>query len=254
MTLGFSDAAGWAGFAPAPAIAKAAPGPSQTDAPSHVAQFQAGPAFKSTGPHGHRGRMRDRMLDRGAAALADYEILEMLLFLGIRYRDTKPLAKATINHFGTLAAVLCAPKAILRDTPGLTAECAEAVALVRHAARCLAAAEPREAPVIRDAESLRAYLASAAPAALRILYLDSKNRLLADEAHDMPAVVPAAILRRALELHGVSLLLAASRDDARSTRADRESLRELRSNGAAVAVGVHDYVLVSNGEPVSVDR
>ncbi len=213
----------------------------------------ASQAFKSTGPHGHRGRMRDRLLDRGAAALADYEILEMLLFLGIRYRDTKPLAKATINHFGSLAAVLCAPKAILRDTPGLTGECAEAVALVRHAARCLAAAEPRKAQVIADPASLRAYLASTAPAALRILYLDSKNRLLADEAADVPAVMPAAILRRALELHCVSLLLAAWRDDTGCTRADRDGLRQLRSAGAAVSVGVHDFVLVTKGELVSVD-
>ena len=254
MTLGFSDAAGWTGFARVSRAPAAAPVPVLPALLPHPAALPAGVAFKSTGPHGHRGRMRDRMLDRGAAALADYEVLEMLLFLGIRYRDTKPLAKATINHFGTLAAVLCAPKAVLRDTPGLTGACAEAVALVRHAARCLAAAEPREAVVIRDAPSLRAYLACAAPAALRILYLDSKNRLLADEAHDVAAVVPAAILRRALELHCVSLLLAASRDDPHSTRADREGLRELRSAGAAVSVGVHDYVVVTNGEPVSVDR
>ena len=254
MSTGFSDAAGWIGFARAPPASPAAPAPLHQTAASPPSPLPVSAAFKSTGPHGHRGRMRDRMLDRGAAALADYEILEMLLFLGIRYRDTKPLAKATINHFGTLAAVLCAPKAVLRDTPGLTGGCAEAVALVRHAARCLAAAEPREAPVIRDAASLRAYLASAAPAALRILYLDSKNRLLADEAADLPAVVPATILRRALELHCVSLLLAASRDDPASTRADRENLRELRRAGAAVSVGVHDYVVVTKGEPFSVDR
>ncbi len=198
--------------------------------------------------------MRDRLLDRGAAALADYEILEMLLFLGIRYRDTKPLAKATINHFGSLAAVLCAPKATLRATPGLSDDCAEAVALVRHAARCLAAAEPREAPVIRDPASLTAYLARITPAPLRILYLDGKNRLLADEAADTPAIAPAAILRRALELHGVSLLLAAWRDEAACTPADREGLRALRRAGAAVSVGVHDFVLVTKGKPISVEQ
>jgi DNA repair protein RadC len=250
MISGFSDAAGWTGFAPASDTSSAA---APKSPPPPQAPIAASPTFSSIGPHGHRARMRDRLLDRGAAALADYEILEMLLFLGIRYRDTKPLAKTTINRFGSLAAVLCVPKAKLCDTPGLTAGCAEAVALVRHAARCLAAAEPREAPVIRDAQGLRAYLAAAAPAALRVLYLDSKNRLLADEAQDLPAIVPAAILRRALAVHGVSLLLASSRDDPRATRADRESLRDLRSMGAAVQVGVHDFVLVTNGEPASVD-
>ena len=65
--------------------------------------------FESTGPHGHRGRMRGKLLAHGPGALADYELLEMLLFLGIARRDTKPLAKATLNRFGGLAETLAAP-------------------------------------------------------------------------------------------------------------------------------------------------
>ncbi len=216
-----------------------------------------GAAFPSTGPHGHRKRMRERVLARGAATIADYEILEMLLFYGIPRIDTKPLAKATINRFGSLPAVLRAARAALVAAPGLTPRCADAIALVQDSIAPLTAAEAREAPILSSWAALRAYLATATPAPLRILYLDNKNRLLADEPVTTPSLDPSAtrtILRRALELHSVSLLLAAWRDSPLPTPADRELLLRLHAAAAAVSVGIHDLALVTASDLTSVKQ
>jgi DNA repair protein RadC len=201
--------------------------------------------------------MRERLLSRGGATIADYEVLEMLLFYGIPRKDTKPLAKATINRFGSLAAVLRATRATLLASPEITPRCAEAISLVQETCPCMTAAEAREAPILSNWASLRAYLATTQPKPLRILYLDNKNRLLADEPAPSPALdapTTRTILTRALELHSVSLMLAAWRADTITTRADRESLPRLRAAATAVSVGIHDLVLVAGGEIVSVQQ
>jgi DNA repair protein RadC len=240
MQKGFADASHWS--------------PLQPDA---AAGASPAAAFPSTGPHGHRKRMRARVIARGAGTLADYEILEMLLFFGIPRGDTKPLAKATINRFGSLAAVVRADRAALLGTPGFTERCADALALVRDSCAALAATEARDAPILSSWAALRAYLASTSPAALRVLYLDNRNRLLADETAPSPALDGAAtraILKRAIECHSVSLLLASWRESPLPTRADRECLLRLRGTAAAVAVGIHDFALVCGGELSSVQQ
>ncbi len=239
MSRGFADASHWSPTLPEPA------GSSPTA------------LFPSTGPHGHRKRMRERLLSRGGATIADYEILEMLLFFGIPRKDTKPLAKATINRFGSLGAVLRATRASLLAAPDITPLCAEAISLVQDTCPCITAAEARDTPILSNWASLRAYLATTPPHPLRILYLDNKNRLLADEPAPTQLLDTAAtriILTRALELHSVSLMLAAWRADTITTCADRESLPRLRAAAAAVSVGIHDLVLVAGGEIVSVQR
>jgi DNA repair protein RadC len=240
MPRGFADASHWS-----PTLPESQAGSSPTA------------NFPSTGPHGHRKRMRERLLIRGGATIADYEILEMLLFYGIPRKDTKPLAKATINRFGSLAAVLRATRATLLATPDLTPRCAEAISLVQDTCPCITATEARDAPILSNWASLRAYLATAAPNPLRILYLDNKNRLLADEPAPSPALdAPNTriILTRALDLHSVSLVLAAWRTDPTTTRADRESLPRLRAAATAVSVGIHDLVLVAGNDVVSVQQ
>ena len=242
MQRGFADAGG------APLRPERPDPPAAADFAGPHGLTAATPTFASTGPHGHRARMRSRLLKSGAATLADYEILEMLLFLGIPYRDTKPLAKATLNRFGSLHAVLQAEPESLRAAPEITPGCLAAIRLVQQAAVCLAAAETRINPVLSNWLALQSYLADRPPAGLRVLYLDSRNRLLADEVQPGPALdAPArrAILRRALELHAVSLLLAANRDDPCPTRVDCAALLDLRHAGTAVSVGVHDLALIT---------
>ena len=90
--------------------------PPETPQGSGLAQVSGLLPFESTGPHGHRGRMRDKLLTRGPDALADYELLEMLLYFAMPRGDTKPLAKALINRYGSFANVLAAPKQALLET------------------------------------------------------------------------------------------------------------------------------------------
>ncbi len=200
--------------------------------PSESPLAAQAPVFASTGPHGHRARMRQRLLDRGPAALADYEILEMLLFLSIERRDTKPLAKAAINRFGSLAAVLRAPGAELCALDASLGHMPRVLALVRSAAQRLAGAEARARPVLGDLLKLGDYL-EAAPGreGLRALFLDARNRLLADE---MPG--EGQVLRRALGLHAASVILAGGGGSA-------AKLEQARRQAAKVAVQVHDWVV-----------
>jgi DNA repair protein RadC len=201
--------------------------------------------------------MRQRVLERGAGTLADYEVLEMLLFLAIPRIDTKPIAKAAINRFGSLAAVLNAPAHALMSVNGMSPLCAEAFALVRDSCGCLTQAEARAAPVLSDWAALRTYLDGVAPCALRVLFLDNRNRLLADEpgpGDTLDVASGRAVLKRALELHAVSLLLAAWRADPWPAEADRAALTQMRAAGAVVSVGIHDLVLVAGAEVRSVQQ
>ncbi|HTZ69453.1 MAG TPA: JAB domain-containing protein [Acetobacteraceae bacterium] len=239
MPRGFSDASAW------------------PPRPAATATLETKP-FPSTGPHGHRRRMRERLLERGGAGLADYELLEMLFFFGFPGGDTKPLAKATINRFGGLAAALSADADTLKSIPEeLSEDCVQGLLLVQDAANRLAAADRREAPILTDWLSLQEYLRDLPELPLRVLYLDNKNRLLMDEAAPSPhldAPRVRAILRRALGLHAVSVLLAASRADPTPTLADRDALRRLRAAGEAVTVTAHDLVLLSGDRLISVQH
>jgi hypothetical protein len=138
----------------------------------------SGVQFTSTGPQGHRARMRARLLAE-ADALADYEVLEMLLFLGIPRRDTKPFAKGLIIRFGSLAAVVTASPEEL-ESAGLNAESVTALKLVVEAADQLAAAESIDRPVLNNLDRLAAYLDPATrsqrPAHLAVLYLAKSDR------------------------------------------------------------------------------
>ncbi len=224
-----------------------------------------GPIFTSTGPYGHRGRMRDRILAHGGDALADYEVLEMLLFLGIKRRDTKPLAKAMINRFGGLAEVLAAPPRALADAAGLDWRAILPLRLVEAAAERLARGEQRERPLLNGLDRVEAYLRGRTDdEGARLLYLDNRNRLLGDDPAPLDAEpsgadeasVQAAIrqaLRRALELHATALLIAdhpspgsEARPDAATLDADRaRAARRLRVAGEMLSIVLHDRVLLT---------
>lgn len=224
------------------------------DAEGPGARDNAGTAarpFASTGPAGHRGRMRDRLLAAGPDGLADYEILEMLLFQGIPRRDTKPLAKAVINRFGGLAPVLAAAPSELLATPGLTPDSVVALRLVDEAAARLASAEQRDRPILSNWERLSQYLAERPadpPDHLRVLFLDNRNRLLADESRPGgldPIACCREILKYALELHATALILVRARpqhrlyDDAPEIRL----ASRLGQAAAILSIVLHDQVL-----------
>jgi DNA repair protein RadC len=221
--------------------------------------------FASTGPAGHRSRMREKLLDRGPGALADYEILEMLLFFAFKKGDTKPLAKALINRYGSFAGVLTAPQQELLVMRGLGEHSVTAIKLVQDAALRLAKAELGDKPLLNNWDRLIDYLNVAISREkveqFRVLFLDSKNRLLADEAQargtvNHTPVYPREVIKRALELHATALILVHNHPsgDPTPSRADIEMTAEIRKAGEVFSVVVHDHLIIGNGRHLSFRR
>ncbi len=217
--------------------------------------------FASTGPHGHRERMRERLLTAGPDGLADYELLEMLLFLGIARRDTKPLAKAMINAFGSLSGVLAAPGEALVAAGGLGTEALAAIRLVGEAGARLGRAEPAGRPVLSDWAQLMAYVERPTAARVeqrRVLFLDNRNRLLADEvqADGRGWGETRGVLERALALHATALILLHDRPEAEPEPAPDALAftRRLREAGAMLSITVHDHLLLGREDWVSFTR
>lgn len=166
--------------------------------------------------HGHRDRLRRRLLDKGPDSLSDYEVIEFLLF-GARARgDMKPLAKALIARHGSLAGVLAAEPEDLAKTPDMGEASVAALKIVAEAAKRLAREELTEQPVISSWDQLLAYcriaLGREPVEHFHLLFLDRKNRLIADEAQqrgtvDHTPVYPREVVKRALELGASALIL-----------------------------------------------
>jgi DNA repair protein RadC len=218
--------------------------------------------FPSTGPRGHRSRMRARLLQRGADSLADYEMLEMLLFFAQPKGDTKPLAKALINQHGSFANVLFVPAQKLLETPGLGEHSVAALKLVQASALRLARAEVMDRPVVNNHERLMDYLSAVLSREpieqFRVLFLDSRNRLIADEAQargsvNHTPVYPREVIKRALELHATALILVHNHPsgDPTPSRQDLEMTAEIEDAGAIMSIRVHDHFIIGQGKQYS---
>jgi DNA repair protein RadC len=221
--------------------------------------------FASIGPQGHRGRMRDKLLDRGPDALADYELLEMLLFFAFKNGDTKPLAKRLINEHGSFARVMAAPAAKLLESQGLGPHSVAALKLVQAAALRMMQAEVAEQPVLNNWDRLIGYLNAALAREkveqFRVLFLDPKNRLIADEAQargtvNHTPVYPREVVKRALELHATALILVHNHPsgDPTPSRADLEMTRQIQDAAAVLEIVVHDHLILGNGRYTSFRR
>ena len=214
--------------------------------------------FPSTGPYGHRGRMRERVLDRGTAGLADYELLEMLLFLAFQRGDTKPLAKQLINQFGSLAAVLSATGEALLAVHGVNGHVATMILAVREAAERMGRAELRERPLLQNWDRLISYLntvlAHEPVEHFRVLFLDTRNRLLADEAQargtvNHTPVYPREVMKRALELQATALILVHNHPsgDPAPSKEDIAMTREVRRATEVLNIVLHDHIIIGAG-------
>ncbi len=254
------------GFAERPATWSPGYAASSARAPADPPSQAAGPLpFPSTGPHGHRERMRAKLLDRGPDALADYELLEMLLFFAQPKGDTKPLAKRLINHFGSFASVLAAPQDALLQTTGLGPHSVAALKLVQASAIRLARAEAVEAPVLSNWDRLIDYLTAAMARdkveQFRILFLDTRNRLLADEKQasgtvNHTPVYPREVVKRALELHATALILVHNHPSGDPSPSDDDIDMTLEIRRAAQVLGIvlHDHIIIGNGKWCSLRR
>jgi len=169
-------------------------------------------------PHyvGHRERLRERLLAAGAEALPDYELLEFLLFAARPRGDVKPLAKALIHRFGSFAAVLGADKDALLDVDGMGEASAASLLAVRVAAQRLLKAEVQQRPVIGSWQALLDYCTATAGYAaveeFRLLFLDKRNALIADERQqrgtvDHTPVYPREVVKRSLTLSASAIIM-----------------------------------------------
>ena len=221
--------------------------------------------FASEGPHGHRERMRDRLLERGPESLADYELLEMLLFFAQPKGDTKPVAKRLINHFGSYANAIAAPAYELEKVSGIGRFSVAALKLVHGSALRLARAELKDQPVLGNWDQLMVYLNAAMAREpvehFRILFLDTKNRLIADELQgkgtiNHTPVYPREVARRALELHAAALILAHNHPsgDPTPSVADLDMTMEMQRMLKSLGIVLHDHIIVGNGRWTSLAK
>jgi DNA repair protein RadC len=210
---------------------------------------------------GHRERLRDRFLNEGADALAEYELLEMLLFSCIPRRDVKPLAKALLAAFGSLWGVVNAPAAALASHK-LSDTSVAAIRIVGAAALRMARAELIGRPVIGSWAKLLDYCAGAMAhekqEQFRLLFLDKKNHLIADEVQqkgtvDHTPVYPREVMKRALELSASAVILVHNHPsgDPTPSQADIEMTRRLIAAGEPLGIVVHDHVVIGKGRHAS---
>ena len=212
--------------------------------------------------HGHRQRLRERFLSGGADALPDYELLELLLFFAIPQRDTKPLAKALIARFGSFADVIAAPADRLMEVEGVKEGTVTALKIVEASALRLARTRIIGRPALSSWEALLDYCAAAMGRAqteeFRILFLDRKNILLADEVHqkgtvDHTPVYPREVVKRALELGASALILVHNHPsgDPTPSKADILMTREIAAAAKALKIDIHDHLVIGKGKHAS---
>lgn len=204
---------------------------------------------------GHRDRLRDRFLSQGPDSLADYELLELLLFSAIPRRDTKPLAKTLIATFGSLGAVLNAPAEQLAVRGGLKPTAAALLKAVGAAAVRMLREEAVRQPLLSSWDRVIDYLSAAmkyeGTEQFRILFLDRKNALIADEVQqrgtvDHTPVYPREVAKRALETAASAVILVHNHPsgDTTPSRADIDMTGEIARALSAVGVTLHDHVIV----------
>lgn len=208
-------------------------------------------------PHaGHRARLRARLLAGDGQAMPDYELLELILFGAIPRGDTKPLAKALIRQFGTLADVINAPEARLRETKGVGDAVIAQLMMVRASSLRLLATGLRDAPVLSSWQRVLDYCHAAMGYAhkeqFRILFLDKLNRLIVDEVQqegtvDHTPVYIREVMARALSLSATAIVLVHNHPsgDPTPSRSDVDMTNQIIAAGRPLGIVVHDHLIVS---------
>jgi DNA repair protein RadC len=203
----------------------------------------------------HRGRLRERARTGGFAALPDYEILELMLARSIPRRDVKPTAKALLARFGGLAAVMAAPAHELERVDGVGPAAAFDLNLLHETALRLGRQEVAKRTVITAWSQLLSYvrvaLANEPREQFRVLFLDKKNQLIADEIQnrgtvDHAPVYPREVVRRALELNASAVILVHNHPsgDPTPSAADVEMTRQVVEAARPLRIVIHDHLVV----------
>ena len=210
-----------------------------------------------TKPHhlGHRERLRQRFRDGGADAVPDYELLELVLFRAIPRLDVKPLAKALIARFGSFAEVVGASAERLKEVPGIGDAVATEIKLIHAASLRLAKGGISQRTLLSSWTAVLDYchaaMAFAEREQFRILFLDKKNGLIADEIQgvgtvDHTPVYPREVVKRALALNAAALILVHNHPsgDPKPSRDDIEMTREIKTAAEALGISIHDHLVI----------
>ncbi|MEO1282610.1 MAG: DNA repair protein RadC [Pseudomonadota bacterium] len=205
--------------------------------------------------HGHRQRLRDRFMDAGPDAIPDYELLELVLYGAFRQGDTKPLAKELLAEFGTFAGVINAPPKRLREIKKVGEAVISQLKIIQAAAVRVAKTELSDKPLLSSWSQVLDYVRAAQAfeqhEIFRILFLDKKNRLIADEVQgrgtvDHTPVYIREVVKRALDLSATALILVHNHPsgDPTPSQADIDMTRMIASAAKPLGVTVHDHVIV----------
>jgi DNA repair protein RadC len=211
---------------------------------------------------GHRARLRDRFLNGGADALPDYEMLELVLCAAVPRGDMKPLAKDLLKYFGSFADVISAPRARLLEVKGVGNAIVVQLKLMEAAALRLSKGNLLNRPALSSWSALIDYCTAAMSRSpheeFRVLFMDRKNLLIADEVQgkgtiDHTPVYPREILKRALELGASAIILAHNHPsgDPTPSRADIDMTREVAKAALALKIALHDHIVVARGGVLS---
>ena len=204
---------------------------------------------------GHRQRLKERFVSGGPEALPDYELLELVLFAAIPRRDTKPLAKRLLARFGSFAEVINAPPERLKEVKGVGDAAVLQIKLIRASALRLMQGTIMQRPVLASwtavLEYCRAAMGFEAREQFRILFLDKKNRLIADEVQqegtvDHTPVYVREVVKRALELSACAIVLVHNHPsgDPTPSRADIDMTRLIVEAAKPLGVVIHDHIIV----------
>ncbi|MDR3533942.1 MAG: DNA repair protein RadC [Rhodopila sp.] len=219
-------------------------------------------ASSAVGAEGHRLRMRQRLLKAGPDSLADHEMLEMILFIALPRRDTKPIARALLTRFRTFGGVVGAPAPELMAVEGIGEAGAAALKLVQAAALRMMRKEVAAQPVLSTWDRLTDYLTASMEHEriehFRVLFLDGRNRLIADEVQGRGTInhapaYPREVVRRCLELHASAVILAHNHPSGEPTpsREDVALTTEIARAAAMMGIAVHDHIIVGRGKWLS---
>ena len=205
--------------------------------------------------HGHRERLRARFLAAGADAVSAYELLELVLFRAIPQRDVKPLAKQLIARFGSFAETIAAPAARLREVKGIGDSAVTELKIVQAAAVRLARGETKKRLALSSWSAVLDYCRTAMAFSdkeqFRLLFLDKRNQLIADELQqtgtvDHTPVYPREVVKRALELSATALILVHNHPsgDPTPSQADIQMTQAIAEMAKPLGIAVHDHIIV----------
>jgi DNA repair protein RadC len=212
--------------------------------------------------HGHRQRLRDRFLKGGHLAIADYELLEMILFSAKPRGDTKSLAKDLLKHFKSFSKVIHGDPREIKSIPGAGDSTVAALKIIQAATARLLQERVLETPIISSWSQLIEYcqvtMGHLKVEQFRLLFLDRENRLMADEVQqtgtvDQTSVYPREVLKRALELGASALILVHNHPSGNPTpsRADIQITVEIQKACAPLGIHIHDHLIITAQETLS---